>query len=343
MTQMMIFEQYGIPKEHNHLWYDRSHGFWDVPAWWVNDDGSLNPEAATMRVYSEELYGTNFKKALDFGTGGNGVFIGNLFSGGSKNVLAMMSAGATDGQVQLRVTGAKTLRVVSTWGVAREVPVVNGIATVAVPELPVYVESSTQTNVQVVPQNWGANLARLPGVRVSASHRADKDGKTDGNNDIRKTVNGAQENWYWNQKGESTPWNAFDPQLPMTVDIQLATPATVRRVLVYAAPPWQMQSSLLSFDVQVEQNGAWKTVSQVREPTRTWKVYTPMTRSSVDTFHSDRWIFPVAFAPVRTSKIRLLVRDATFGGGVTDLVDKAGGQAWDKKIVMLREVEVYGK
>ncbi len=31
MLQMMVFEQYGIPKEHNHLWYDKSHGFWDFP------------------------------------------------------------------------------------------------------------------------------------------------------------------------------------------------------------------------------------------------------------------------------------------------------------------------
>ena len=31
MLEMMLFEQYGLPKEHNHLWYDRSHGFWDFP------------------------------------------------------------------------------------------------------------------------------------------------------------------------------------------------------------------------------------------------------------------------------------------------------------------------
>lgn len=348
MTQMMTFEQYGIPKEHNHLWYDRSHGFWGVPAWWINDDGSLNPEAATMRVYAEELYGTNFKKALDFGSGGNGVFIGNLFSGtdklgGNKNVMAMMSAGATDATVQLRVTGAKTLRVVSAWGVTSDIPVVSGIATVAVPELPVYVESSTRTNVQIVPQNWGANLARQAGVRISASQQTDKDGKSDGDNDIRKVVNGVQESWYWDQKAPSTPWNAFDPKFPMTVDIQLPAPATVHRVLVYAAPPWSYQATLLNFDVQVDQNGAWKTVAQVREPTRTWKVYTPTTRTSVDSFHSDRWIFPTVFAPVRTSKIRLLVRDSTYGGGATDFVDIAGGQAWNKRNVMLREVEIYGK
>ena len=29
MTEMMMYEQFAIPKEHNHLWYDVSHGFWD--------------------------------------------------------------------------------------------------------------------------------------------------------------------------------------------------------------------------------------------------------------------------------------------------------------------------
>ncbi len=56
MLEMMVFEQYGFPREHNHLWYDKSHGFWDVPTWWENDDGSLNPVAALMRVFAEELY-----------------------------------------------------------------------------------------------------------------------------------------------------------------------------------------------------------------------------------------------------------------------------------------------
>jgi len=70
MLEMMVFEQYGIPKEHNHLWYDKSHGFWDFPTWWENDDGSLNPVAVLMRVLAEELHGKTFAGALDCGTPG---------------------------------------------------------------------------------------------------------------------------------------------------------------------------------------------------------------------------------------------------------------------------------
>ena len=33
MLQKMLFEQHNIPKEHDNLWYAKSHGFWDFPAW----------------------------------------------------------------------------------------------------------------------------------------------------------------------------------------------------------------------------------------------------------------------------------------------------------------------
>jgi hypothetical protein len=81
MVQLMVYEQYGLPKEHNHLWYDRSHGFWDFPTFIVNDDGSLNPGAAVLRVYAEELFGTTFAKAFAFGPAGDKIYVGNLFTG----------------------------------------------------------------------------------------------------------------------------------------------------------------------------------------------------------------------------------------------------------------------
>src|SRR5207248_11086316 len=98
MLEMMVFEQYGLPKEHNHLWYDRSHGFWDFPTWWENDDGSLNPAAALMRVWSEELYGTGFARAYDFGAVGNKLYVGNLFAGADRRVAAFPSAGDPAGK-----------------------------------------------------------------------------------------------------------------------------------------------------------------------------------------------------------------------------------------------------
>ena len=116
MLELMLFEQYGLPKEHNHLWYDRSHGFWDFPTWWENDDGGFNPAAPLVRVWSEELFGTQFAKRYDFGPEGNKLYVGSLFAGPEKRVAAFQSAGSTDGQVPLKVTGPGELKVVSAFG-----------------------------------------------------------------------------------------------------------------------------------------------------------------------------------------------------------------------------------
>ncbi len=78
-------------------------------------------------------------------------------------------------------------------------------------------------------------------------------------------------------------------------------------------------------------------------PSKTFGVFTPPVRTTVDSFFSDRWLFQHTFKPVRTSKIRLLVRGATFGGGTTKIVNEAGGQSWGDPVLMLREVEVYGR
>jgi hypothetical protein len=133
---MMVYEQYGIPKEHNHYWYDRNGGFWDEPRWVQNEDGSINPVGPLLRVWSEELYGTHFASALNFGNPGNKMFVGSLFNGPGKQVAAIMTSGDTQGQVTLNVVGATSVKVVSAFGTERSLPIVNGTAALPVSELP---------------------------------------------------------------------------------------------------------------------------------------------------------------------------------------------------------------
>lgn len=342
MVQMMIYEQYGIPKEHNHLWYDTSHGFWSFPAWFENDDGGLNPAAPLMRVWSEELFGLRFAKALDFGEPGNKLYVGSLFTGPDRQVAAFQSAGSTDGRVELSVRGGDSLRMVSAFGVEKQVPVAKGTAVLDVPELPVYVELAKGQSIEVMPTVWGENLARRPGVTASSSgpteHPVDKTIP----NDIGKIINGELENWYWSQKKDAQPWMGNTEKFPAWVELRWPESTTIGRVLVYAAPPWQWQGSLLDYELQYDAGGRWATIERVKEPTQTFKIFTPTTRTSVDSFYSDRWIFQHSFAPVSTAKVRLLVHDVTWGGGATEDVGKAGGQTGPHQI-MLREIEVYSK
>jgi hypothetical protein len=341
LLELMVFEQYGIPREHNHLWYDRSHGFWDVPTWWENEDGSLNPAAALVRVFAEELHGKTFARALDFGQDGNKLYLGSAFTGGGKTVAVLMNAGCGVGEVELRVTGAGALHTVSAFGVASEAPVANGIARLSVPEIPVYVELEAGQRLEVVPQNWGQNLARLPGVTATASgsgmHPVDRKIP----NDIAKIHNGEYENWYWAQNAAAHEWMDDTRGFPAWVELGLPSALPVARVVVFCGVPWQWRGTFLDHELQCEKDGQWVTIRRVQEPARTFGVYSPPTRTTVDSFFSDRWIFEHRFAPVTTRKIRLLVHDTTFGGGATSLVAEAGGQTGPHQIT-LREVEIYG-
>jgi hypothetical protein len=342
MLQMMVYEQHGIPKEHNHLWYDKSHGFWDFPTWWENDDGGLNPAAALMRVWSEELYGTRFARAYDLGPVGNKLYVGSLFAGPGKRVAAFQSAGSTDGTVELRVQGGRRLHTFSAFGVESDLPVLGGKAVLTVPELPVYVELAKGQQLEVARQDFGPNLALAPGVTVATSGTGQHPVDKSINNDSAKLHNGVLENWYWSQQKDDQPWMDDTKSFPAWVELRLPRSTTLSRVMVYAAPPWQWQGTLLGYELQVYQSGKWVTLEHVKEPPRTFRVFSPATRTTVDSFFSDRWVFQHHFKPVKTQRLRLLVHNTTYGGGATAEVVEAGGQTGPHQ-VMLREIEVYGR
>lgn len=342
MLEMMLFEQYGIPKEHNVLWYDRSHGFWDMPTWWENQDASLNPAFALMRVWSEELYGRHFVRRYRFGPSAEELYIGSLFEGTKGPVAVFQSAGSTDGQISLSVRGGSALHVVSAFGVESDVPVRDGRVLLAVPEMPVYVELAPGQEIDVQPQDWGPDLALEPGVKATASGtgRHPVDGKIP--NDISKIVNGVLENWYWLQQPSAQPWMDDTPQFPAWVELQFPRSVSVSRVVIFAAVPWQWGGTLTAYELQYRSQEKWVTLARVNEPLKTFKAITPATRTKVDSFFSDRCVFEHHFPTIRTTAIRLLVHNTTFGGGATEDVGRAGGQTGPHH-VNLREIEVFGR
>ncbi len=342
MLQTMLFEQYGIPKEHNYYWYEVSHGFWDFPTFLANEDGSLNPGAVLMRVWSEEVYGTRFSRKFDFGETGNKLYIGNLFEGPGKKVAAFMSAGSTDGKITLLLPGATSVTVVSALGNESTVSVTGGRLELDVPEIPVYVRLSPGQEIEVEPLDYGPNLARLPGVQVRASGSGVHPVNPSIPNSIRKLVNGVMETSRWPLPESGRPWMDDTDGFPAWVELEFPTERTIDRVVIYSFPFWQWEGTLLDYEIQYESNGEWVTIERVTEPTKTFKVasFLPNAACTVDGFFSERWIFQHAFAPVSTRKIRVLVHDCTWGGGATkDAVD-AGGQTGPRKMV-LREIEVY--
>jgi len=343
MVQMMAFEQFGIPKEHNILWYDVSHGYWDVPDFWENDDYSLDPAAPLMRVWSEELYGTKYSGAFDFGNPGDKMYVGDLFTGANKTVAAFMSQGDPYGQINLTVSSGTSIHCVSAFGTASDLPVTAGQVALPVPELPVYVELQPNQSIAVAPMNWGSNLATQPGVTALASGDGVNPWNSGLPNSIDKIHDGVMRDWYYSQGNNDYPWADDTPypgNYPAWVELDLPSVQTIDHVVVYANPSWELFGTLLDYDLQYYTGGQWVTIDHVQEPANTYNVYTPNVLCICDSFFSERWIFPHAFAPVTTSKIRLLVNNVTFGGGADQDVANAG-YLTGPPCINLRQIEVY--
>jgi hypothetical protein len=309
--------------------------------WWENDDGSLNPAWSVMRVYSEELYGTQFSAAFDFGPNGNELYIGNLYSGPGKSVAAFMSNGLTNGQVTLNVTGGDgSIHVTSAFGVEHDYAVVNGQVTITAPEIPVYVDLQSGQSVQVVPQNWGTDVAQAATVTASATDATST-------STLYKINNGVLENYWYYQNQTVAPWIDTTlqntQQYPAWVALNWSSDTTLDKVVVYSGTPWSYTGSLLDFDVQyLDDNGNWQTIQSVHEDPKVVQAYSSATRTTADTYYSnaDAWVF--TFNAISTTQLRVLVHSVTWGGAANGTINAAGGMGAPFPTFTLREIEAFG-
>ena len=323
LLQTLVLEQYGIPKEHNVLWYDTSHGFWDVPDFWENGDGSPNPVVTLMNVFSQQVYGTAYSSAYHFGTTGDTQYVGNFYGGPSNSVAVFASAGNPNGQIQLSVSGGLSLNVVNAMGVAGTIPVVNGVATLPVGEVPEYVDLAVGQTIGVIPQSWGTDLATQPGVTVASSGSGTPiDGLS---NAIAKVNDGVLQTAYYDNNLDNEPWFDNTPQgQPAWLELDLPQPQTVGRTVIYSAEPWNENGSLLDYQLQYQDTtGIWQTIDHVQVSPGVVGFYTPTTATTQDTYYDGQYVFPATFTPVVTNKIRILVVDETFGGAVDQTIARA--------------------
>ena len=334
MLQAMVYETLGIPKEHDVTFNDKGSG-------WANADGSPNPAAALMRVWSEEIAGTTFTRALDFGQQGNDLYAGDLFTGGDKRVAAFVSAGSTDRHVMLKIKGTDKLHTVSAFGVTADVPVVNGEAALLVPMLPVYVELAPGQTMDVEPVDWGPNFALFPEVVAETDGSPEYPGDKTVFNDAGKVINGTLESEYYGQTKDSRPWTSNVTQFPTALTLTWPEPTILDRVNVFAAPPWQAQGTLLDYELQYDKDDQWVTIEHVQEPATVVKAATAATNTTWDNYASDRWVFQHHFPAVTTRRLRLLIHDATYGGDPTKDLSDASAQAAPHQVT-LREIQVFG-
>lgn len=339
MLQIMLLEQYGVPLERNHVWYDISHGFWAYPAFWQNSDGSLNPQAPLIRVYAEETYGKPWASRLSFGTWGDRIFLGSVYTGGDGTGVAVIAAtsempGAT---VTLSVTGASgPLAVSDAWGKTSTVAVTSGRVTVPVSGLPTYVRLPAGASVSVYTCNdWPSGTNRqssgvVSNVAAGAAVRP------------LQAVDGS---WVTVYDAKDIELSKGSGSLPDTYTVTWPTGVRLDRVLIWCGSAWQSQSTLVDFDVQTSSDGAtWTTRATVTKTDCVSFMHGSSANGpgcAMETYWDEQWVFDVKLpAPVTAKAVRLYVRAISYGGEPDAAAVAVGGQGDASPRLSLQQVVV---
>jgi hypothetical protein len=336
MLYHLMLERYGIPKERNNLWYDKSHGFWGFPGWWMNEDQSLNPHAQMVRVMAEMVYGKIYSGPMDFGKGlGPHLFMGNVYTGADDtSTLALVATSHLDNATMvLKLAGAVPSSV--TWrdgfGKPTVVNPINGEITVGIGGLPTWVAlpagctATVKTFLDLNNRDAG-NLAGL-----------DSFGSFDGITGSRLAVDGQWQLTYDNNAEMSVG------AVPSNYTVRFPVFRQVSHVIIYAGMGWQQQSTLADFDIQTSTNGggAWTTRATVTK-TPTSMLHgadSHNTGTQRDTFWDEQWVFPVKLpVPQDCNAIRIVVRTTSHGGEPDAASITTGGQGASPAVTL---TEVY--
>jgi hypothetical protein len=336
MLEMQLLEQYGLPKERTSFFYGRSHGFWGYPSWWINNesDQTPNPLVAVARVWSQELAGKAYSARLNFGSEDD-QFVGSRFTASSGASTVTFQSDGREGNLTFTVTGASTVDTVDAWGNVTTRAVSGGTITVPANQLPSYIRCPSGVTATPVAVNYGIDAVAPQRTMIGLTAPA---------SDVGFPASAVID-------ADVSTYRATSTTLPADVVVTFPTKTRFDRVVVRTAPPWQLESALLDFDIDAKVGGSWTTVGTFTEPTPvvTWASHADVGRGFTDSYYSRKstWVLELATA-VEATDVRVHVRDVTYGGGATLATTNGGGlltvgdtgQTGPRR-VCLSEVRVY--
>lgn len=140
-------------------------------------------------------------------------------------------------------------------------------------------------------------------------------------------------------------WAAEGPKPGALVTLEMAwnRPQTLGRVMLFGVEADNQFSALLDYDLEAWQNGAWKTIAQVRSdiaPT----FWSDTGDARAQSFYVRTNRYAHQFAPVTTERLRLVVHRVTFGFAPDETANDAIFNEWGgrgKARFNLREIQVF--
>lgn len=333
---LLTGEQWGIPKENLHWFYDSRLGGDPTASWLKDSTGDLRPYATLFRVYSEELFGTSYSAALNFGTIGNRFFRGNVMRGPSKTTVALLAQGQPTDTVKLAVSDSGPITYVDWRGKTATAAVTGGVVTIPVGSKPVYVRLSASCTVGVA--DAGNGLSGSPtNLALTATAYTGQPDTLNVNyiNDDQWRTGG-----YLPAPVAGSDIVFMTSQTPDYVELRWGSPTTIGKVLLRQLPPWPNFPSggadaMLDGKLEAYIGGSWVPVPTVARnhwndrgvysnPTRGSFLATIGAQSYRTTFFDQHWCHNIDLSvPVTTTRLRLTCNKSSVGN-VTDATAIAG-------------------
>lgn len=331
--QRDLLETLGIPSEHNILYYLNEGGYGSVPSYIWSKAGP-HPAALALRTRQAMIQGRPFVGTLDFGPTGNKILWGLHYRGPQGDTVMLRNLGTLDQPVDLQLKGGSEIEVVDSFGNTRAMKADNGKLRLVATQMPQYLRLAKGQEVKPVPLDFGKNIAN----QATFTYSAESTGKGE------YLTNGILEVFHaGNPHGDVDSrklqiFNGKLPSLPQTLEIAFPEPRTVGKMLIFGLRADNTYCSLLDYDLEYHNGKDWVKLAEVRTPCPpSDPCETPQCKTLG--WYLDNNSFVHQFTPVKTGKLRLVVRRTTFG-----FVPDDRAKAWGKTIenrLMLREIELY--
>ncbi len=328
--EILLWEQYGVPREHWFYFYLRSHGFWDYPSFVLTDTFGFLPAGTALRVLAGETFGKAYAQRLDFGKEDRD-FIGSRYNGTTEDEIVLMACGRHGDELEFTVGGGLTsVTVIDAMGKASTAPVTGGKLKLAIPGAPVYIRLPRGTAFSYALKNFGTNLVQQ-GMYATVTASTGSDVSQLANNPRPPIYP------YWG-----------DSPLPITINMKLGQMSSFDTVYIRGNQPWQLRSAILDGYVEVKTDNTWTRIGTIANNYTSFEFITGWrdTACYVESFFDERfaWYF-TSSEVLRSDELRLVVTRATWGGEFAEtrqfIPDGDGGQGMDKECLSLQGIEVY--
>lgn len=338
LSQILLLEQYGVARNRNLIWYDRSHGFWNVPNFLEYSDTSVASHGLLCRVMAEETLGMLHHHAIDFGFIGNRIFLGSIFkhiSDGTQTAMILTSSAMPGATITFGVTGTVPASFVRVDGKGNSstISVSAGKFTVPLDAYATYVRIPAGTYLYVSTCNgWPDNT--LPSISQSAR------GTLHGTQYAPGLVDGS----FLTDYASGAGFVISRQPVPDTVEAIWNSTVSAERVIIFAGIASQPYSTLTDFDVETTADGTTWTKRQtvfvdILDKTFVFPTDFHNAGSTIEGYWNPRYVFDIPFGSTLTFKgIRLNVRATSWGG--SNIQELAGQYGNPTQLICLQEIVV---